>query len=345
MKKILLFLALATPSLTVLAAEGTVDGIVYATDGNEAYVKGTKLVVEEDELISVVIPSTVTIANTSYPVTAIAEYAFEKCANIQYLTIPASVRSIGNGAFWDCVNLESLSIPKGVTSIGESTFYGCQNLKNVDIPSSVTSIGDYAFIFCESLPSISIPSAVTDLGIYSFWGCKALKEFAFPDAISTVGECMFYCCESLESVDFPSSLTSIEWSAFRSCSSLRSLYLPSSLTSIADNAFYLCTSLEMVACNAVTPPALGEDVFPINPNIEYAVPDSYKKDKSWNQYMFGKTDQPDMGNNMSGIIEIDLDMPYQVYDLRGRMVNSSTEDLPSGLYIIRQGDHTAKIIK
>ena len=79
-------------------------------------------------------------------------------------------------AFSDCVNLESVTIPSSVKIIGNNAFYGCSNLINLTIPDSVTTIGEYAFAYCGSLTSVTIPDSVTTIGSKAFWGCDSLTS-------------------------------------------------------------------------------------------------------------------------------------------------------------------------
>uniref|UniRef100_A0A6C0E7I1 Leucine-rich repeat domain-containing protein n=1 Tax=viral metagenome TaxID=1070528 RepID=A0A6C0E7I1_9ZZZZ len=79
-------------------------------------------------------------------VTTIIENAFQACEQLQYITIPDSVLSIGDSAFSDC-NLNSVTIPDTVTSISEFAFYGNYNLTTISIGNSVSSIGDDAFMY------------------------------------------------------------------------------------------------------------------------------------------------------------------------------------------------------
>ena len=67
------------------------------------------------------------------------------------LTIPNSVKSIGNYAFFGCTSLTSITISNNVTSIGEEAFGSCTGLKNITIPDSVIEIGRYAFWDCDNL--------------------------------------------------------------------------------------------------------------------------------------------------------------------------------------------------
>ncbi|MBR2799790.1 MAG: leucine-rich repeat domain-containing protein [Oscillospiraceae bacterium] len=98
----------------------------------------------ESEMGVVTIPDVVTCIGDGEPV-------FEDCYDLQSITIPASVTSIGDYAFEDCYSLTSITIPDSVTRIGSSAFYGCRSLTSIIIPASVTSIGFGAFDDCDKL--------------------------------------------------------------------------------------------------------------------------------------------------------------------------------------------------
>lgn len=94
-------------------------------------------------------------------ITTIGPYAFERGTQFTSVTIPSSVKSIGNSAFAYCYNLNKIDIPDGVTSIGSYAFLMCTSLTEVNIPSSVTSIDASAFSYCTALASVEIPNGVT----------------------------------------------------------------------------------------------------------------------------------------------------------------------------------------
>lgn len=81
-------------------------------------------------------------------------------------------------------NLNEITIPNSVTSIGSSAFQACYSLTSVTIPDSVTSISIYAFYNCPKLTSITIPSSVTSIGSYIFTGCQKLTDVTLGDGFN-----------------------------------------------------------------------------------------------------------------------------------------------------------------
>ena len=90
------------------------------------------------------------------------------------VTIPNSVKVIGEHAFSYCINMTSAIIGNSVTTIGECAFTQCTGLTSVTIPNSVTSIGEYAFGYCEGFSSIKSeinnPSDDLNMGNGVFYG-------------------------------------------------------------------------------------------------------------------------------------------------------------------------------
>lgn len=90
-------------------------------------------------------------------------YICEK-SYIRKVTIPDSVRVIGNNVFAGCSKLSDVIIGSGVTTIGQRAFINCTNLSNVIIPNSVAIIENNAFEGCNGLQNIDIPPNITKMG-------------------------------------------------------------------------------------------------------------------------------------------------------------------------------------
>ena len=138
------------PQLTeagdTLRAGITQNGITY-----EVLEDGTLGVKKADEIITkAVIPETV----NGEIVDAIVSMAFKDCDSLTFVTIPNSVKTIGEWAFGGCSGLTSVSIPNSVVSIDQEAFLYCTGLTFVTIPDSVTYIGKNVFDHCHDLKDV-----------------------------------------------------------------------------------------------------------------------------------------------------------------------------------------------
>ena len=169
------------------------------------------------------------------------------CSNENTITIPYSVRTIGDYAFYNCSKLTSIRISNSVTAIGDFAFSGCSKLKTAEISNSVTSISDFAFADCKRLTSIKLSNSVTVIGNSAFRFCSKLTSIEIPDSVTSIGEYAFRNCSGLTSIELPNSVTSIGNYAFYNCSKLTSVKIPDSVTYIGDYAFRNCNKLTGVA--------------------------------------------------------------------------------------------------
>lgn len=85
------------------------------------------------------------------------------CANITSITIPKTIKEIGDLAFNKCLAVTTLTFAdiaeSQLTTIGKGAFANLRNITEVTIPATVTSIGENAFNFNSKLAKMTFNSA------------------------------------------------------------------------------------------------------------------------------------------------------------------------------------------
>ena len=89
--------------------------------------------------------------------------------------IPEGVETIRSKAFYKCYELTEITLPSSLKSIGEMAFFRC-SLKSLTLPDSLTLIGKDAFSYCYDLKELTIPESVTQIDEYAFYNCTSLKN-------------------------------------------------------------------------------------------------------------------------------------------------------------------------
>lgn len=205
---------------------------------------------------------------------------FFSCKNLETVSLPSTLKTIGRGAFSVCDKLQEINLPAGLISIGDTAFYKCYKLNNVILPDGLINIGSSAFAYCSSIEKLIVPDSVTQIGDRAFEECHKLQEFNLPDGLVSVGEGAFYSCENLETVSLPTTLKTIGNNAFHHCRRLTNIAIPSGVTSIGKWAFFGCVSLKkLIIPDSVI--QIGEEAFNLSYDsripIIYGNPDAYIK--------------------------------------------------------------------
>lgn len=148
------------------------------------------------------------------------------------VTIPNSVRCIGQNAFYNCDRLTSVAIPNSVTRIETNAFYNVRNIVY------------YGDALGSPWGALSVNGFVDGYLIYSdetkthLTGCSILAtNVTIPNSVIVIGDRAFSNCDKLTSVSIGNSVTRIGESAFSGCWKLMSVTIPNSVTSIGIHAF------------------------------------------------------------------------------------------------------------
>ena len=209
-------------------------------------------------------------------------------AQIKQVEIKQGVASIGNYAFYSCSGLTSITIPSSVKSIGDSAFSGTSWYNNqpngviyinqvlyvykgtmpantvINIDAGTVSISSHAFSDCSGLTSVTIPSSVTSIGDSAFAGCSKLKKLIIEDDNSTLA---FYCSNSYPPTnevftDCPidtvylgrnisyDKYTYYNFSPFYNKTTIKNLTIGNSVTNL-DGDFGGCSNIEELSMNSI----------------------------------------------------------------------------------------------
>ena len=127
--------------------------------------------------------------------------------------------------------IEELTIPSDVTSIGDYAFYGCSHIEKIIIPNSVVSIGKSAFVHCSSVNNIILSEDLLSIGYGAFMRCDSLTDLTIPNSVVQIGGCAFFSCDKLARVNIGKNISSIESEAFEDCPNLKDVYYEGDLSS------------------------------------------------------------------------------------------------------------------
>ena len=172
----------------------------------------------------IVIPSSITVDDTQYTVTEISSAAFF-VREITSITMPSTLKKIGDQAFSMLIGLSTLTIPASVEEIGQASFtflfnlktivveegnthfcceqnmlmsasktrllclidaYDNQNPLDIILPSTIKSIDHFALSY-ESVKSIALPEGLETIGQYAF-AATGISSIAFPSTVRSIGE-------------------------------------------------------------------------------------------------------------------------------------------------------------
>lgn len=189
---------------------------------------------------------------------------FEGAPDVQRISLPSSLSSIGYGAMSDCEKLEKIELaeePK-LLMIEDFAFKNCTSLKEFEIPSSVRRIRMAPWRNCKSLQSLSVEDGNSEYKVENgvlytisgrqliqypagkkdteytvkvgtieidnsaFYGNEYLEKAALPNSLGTIQHLGFAYCKALKEVEFNVGLKWIGNSAFEGCASLKEVRLP-----------------------------------------------------------------------------------------------------------------------
>lgn len=129
-----------------------------------------------------------------YGVKAISAQAFWKNYNLEEITIPNNILSIGTGAFQDCNNLKTVVFDQRTQKIylHQSVFKNT-GIEMIEFPTDfLYKLPSDLFTNCLNLKEVYIPSSVEKLSLSAFRGCIFLDKIHWKNRIYSYDDLLTY---------------------------------------------------------------------------------------------------------------------------------------------------------
>lgn len=185
------------------------------------------------------------------------------------LTLPSTVKFIGDAAFANCDFTGQLVLPEGLEHIGVDAFANCKYMTGeIHMPSAIKELGGGAFAGMEGITGVfEIPRHITRVENY---GLPNVRVKVFPDAPTEIAEKAFTCSEYSGDIKVPETVYKIGRHAF-SLTKISHIILPPYLDILEDGLCQRCPNL----MDTITIPPLvetiGERAFADCPKLEAIV--------------------------------------------------------------------------
>ena len=207
---------------------------------------------------------TTAIGNYTFMYSRMSSYSgspttYEGLMSLEKVSIPSTVRKIGQNAFYMLESLETVTFTEGMTFgdeteenpasliIGQGAF-SYSAVKEMRLPDITAELGYQAF-YHSGIQTISIPENVGVIGTYCFAYCEELQKVEIEAGckVEVIGNNTFYRTGNLKSINLEActSLKEIGILAF-STSGVESITFPASIEIIDASAFIDCTNLSEV---------------------------------------------------------------------------------------------------
>ena len=174
---------------------------------------------------------------------------------IEEITIPNTVKEIGDCAFADCTSLKKINLGQ-VEELHAHSFLNCTGLTNITIPKSLKSVKatsvlqEGVFNGCTNLKDVTLEEGLTIVPDELLRGLP-IEEITIPNTVKEIGDCAFADCTSLKKINL-GQVEELHAHSFLNCTGLTNITIPKSLKSVKatsvlqEGVFNGCTNLKDV---------------------------------------------------------------------------------------------------
>ena len=305
-------------------------------------------------------------------------------SDIQYVpkgiveyTAPPSLNSIKSLAFKNRTKLRAVDFSESaIYAIGDEAFYDCKNLAYINTGNKLTELGVRAFgikAYDKSNASreVILSENLTVLPAYAFSN-NIIRSLSMGNKIVSINEGAFYGCNmsDLQDIYIPYSVETIRDYAFcylkANNNQFSRIYLGDKVKKIGDHAFDIKCDVKEFYCAAAVPPECNEAAFSSEmyayPTLYVPEVNVYKSASPWGYFIktkyydfSGVEEVADGGEEFSvscvgGELRVECadGTAVTVWSADGREAYSGTGScavaLPRGIYIVRAGSSTRKVM-
>ena len=270
--------------------------------------------------------------------------------------------SYGYSPFYRNTSLRTVEITDAETQIYDNEFYGCTNLSSLKIGNGVKTIGNWAFSGCSSLDYFSAGYMVESIGTEAFSDCTGLTKYYSYSIVPPVcgdqalddinkWDCTLYVPD--ESSDEYQAAP--QWKDFFFIEEMDAVLVAELRLNLTEVTLAPTNTVQLTA-QILPTNATDKTVIWSSSNPEIATVNSdglvsaisdgtatiIVKSSDGNSEATCIVTVDSEYNGVESIVS-DSWSPIEVYNLNGYKVADSTDNLASGIYIIRQGTKTYKI--
>ena len=155
--------------------------------------------------------------------------------------------------------MREVTLPTSLRHIGQTAFQENHSLETIHFTEGLKSIGHFAFKNCEKLTGVSLPNSLEEISNEAFINCKAMKNITFGTGIRAIGEKAFFHNHGITKLTFPASIELIDYAAFAECAALQEVDLGVARPKLVQNPFLGCKQLQKVSVSADNKTYTSED--------------------------------------------------------------------------------------
>ena len=303
----------------------------------------------------------VTIPNS---VKTIDESAFSGCSSLESVNISNSLETIEPYTFSNCTSLKSVTIPDSVKTIRSHAFYNCSSLESINFSNNLEVLNFHAFEGCYNLKPFEVSESVESI-IQNDYRCDTGYDYNYSDYKCFSKLKLEYSPNKLESAVISSSdgysntIWYSDWTNLIeelyidrdleediiSLDNLKKLEIGKHLSSGYVPIYTALRNLEVIYSYANEPPKFycyftNEQYLNLPVYVPENAIEAYKEDTQWGKFW---NIQPLEQVGVKDNVEADSDDTVHIYTIHG-IEMTDKENLPGGIYILRQGMKSRKIV-